>query len=123
MSSDVECTATTEDPVWRRQRAVLNGDDFDVLVDRNDVRWEPVSQQDPDEACDSVTHAYTTTLRPQETRPVNIRVDDPAWRGNTGSLLVKIVRVVPIEGPETVAVDSANPDGATTARSYPAGEP
>ncbi len=120
--SDAECTATTADPVWRRQRAVLNGDDFDVLVDRDDVRWEPASQQDPDEACDSVTHTYTTTLRPQETRPVNIRVGDPAPSGNTGSLHVKIVRVVPIEGPETVAVDSANPDGATTARSYPAGE-
>jgi hypothetical protein len=38
-------------------------------------------------------------------------------------LHVSIVRVVPIEGPETVAVDSANADGAPTARVYPAGEP
>jgi hypothetical protein len=120
--SDAECTATTADPVWRRSRAALYGDDFDVLVDRDDVRWEPASQQDPDEACDSVTHTYTTTLRPLETRPVNIRVDDPAPSGNTGSLQVHIVRNVPIEGPETVAVDSSNPDGITTARSYPAGE-
>ncbi len=120
--SDAECTATTADPVWRRQRAVLNGDDFDVLVDRDDVRWEPASQQDPDEACDSVTHTYTTTLRPRETRPVNIRVGDPAQSDNSGPLRVKIVRVVPIEGPETVAVDSADADGVVTARSYPAGE-
>ena len=122
VSADAECTATTTDPVWRRQRAVLDGDDFDVLIDGEDVRWEPATQQDPDEACDSVTHTYTTTLRPQETRPVNIRVDDPAWRGNTRSLHVRIVRVLPIEGPETVTVDSANPSGTSTARSYPAGE-
>ena len=102
--TDAECTATTGDQVWRRQRAVLNGDDFDVLVDRNDLRWEPAAQQDPDEACDSVTHTYTTTLRPQETRPVNVRVGDPVPSGNTGLLHVSIVRVVPIEGPETVAV-------------------
>jgi hypothetical protein len=120
--SDTECTATTADPVWRRQRAVLNGDDFDVLVDRDDVRWEPVAQQDPDEACDSVTHTYTTTLRPGETRPVNIRVGDPAPGRNTGYLQVRIERVIPIEGPETVEVDSANADGATTARVYPAGQ-
>jgi hypothetical protein len=120
--SDAECTATTADPVWRRQRAVLDGDDFDVLVDRDDIRWEPAAQQDPDEACDSVTHTYTTTLRPQETRPVNIRVGDRAPSGNTGSLQVRIERVIPIEGPETVEVDSASADGATTARVYPAGQ-
>jgi hypothetical protein len=123
VSADAECTATSADPVWRRQRAILNGDDFDVLIDRDDVRWEPVSQQDPDEACDSVTHTYTTTLRPQVTRPVNIRVGDPAPSGNAGSLQVRIERVIPVEGPETVEVDSADADGATTARVYPAGLP
>ncbi|MEP6760418.1 MAG: hypothetical protein ABJA93_03535 [Sporichthyaceae bacterium] len=121
VTSDTECSATADDPVWRRQRAVLNGDDFDVLVDRVDVRWEPVSQPDPAEACDSVNHSYTTVLHPTETRPVNIRVGDTQAGDNTGSLQVRVERVVPVLGSETVEVDSADPAGATTARVYPPG--
>jgi hypothetical protein len=121
VTSDAECSATVDDPVWRRQRAVVDGDDFDVLVDRDDVRWDPVSQPDPGEACDSAAHSYTTVLRPTETRPVNIRVGDLQPGDNTGELQVRIERVIPVEGPETVEVNSANPDGVTTARVYPAG--
>jgi hypothetical protein len=121
VTSDAECSATIDDPVWRRQRAVVDGDDFDVLVDREDARWEPVAQPDPNEACDSETHSYTTVLRPTETRPVNIRVGDPHSSDNTGDLQVRIERVIPVEGSETVEVDSANPNGTTTARVYPAG--
>jgi hypothetical protein len=124
VSSDAECSATVGDTVWRRQRSVLNGDDFDVLVDRvTDPRWEPVTRPDPDEACDSVDHSYTTVLRPQETRPVNIRVGDPRPGDNTGALQVRIERVIPVVGPETVEVDSSSPAGVTTARVYPAGWP
>jgi hypothetical protein len=121
VTSDAECSATVDDPVWLRQRAVLDGDDFDVLVDRADLRWEPVSQPDPDVACDSVDHGYTTLLHPTETRPVNIRVGDAYSRDNTGSLQVRVERIIPVEGSETVEVDSSNPAGATTTRVYPAG--
>jgi len=120
--SDAECTATTRDSVWRRQRSVVDGDDFDVLVDRRDVTGEPASQPDPDERCDPITHSYSWVLRPQETRPVNVRVDDPSPRDNSGSLLVQIVRQPRIEGTEQLDVDTSDPAGATTARVYPAGQ-
>jgi hypothetical protein len=121
VTSDAECSATVDDAVWRRQRAVLDGDDFDVLVDRADLRWEPVTQPDPTEACDSVDHSYTTLLHPTETRPVNIRVGDTYSRDNTGSLQVRVERIIPVEGSEIVEVDSSAPAGATTTRVYPAG--
>ena len=123
VSSDAECSATAADPVWRRQRSVLDGDDFDVLLDRRDVRWEPGSQPDPDEACDPVDHSYTYLLRPEETRPVNLRLGDREWRDNTGELQVRIEKVPPVVGPEVVSVDSSVAEGARTARVYPAGQP
>ena len=126
VSSDAECSTSSADPVWRRDRSVLprypDADHLDVLLDRQDVTGRPASQPDPDQACDPITHTYRWVLRPQQTRPVNLRIEDPRPGDNTGALDVRIERVAPVEGPEALDVDSADPAGITSQRFYPAGQ-
>ena len=127
ISSDAECSSSAADPVWRRDRSVLSrdpdADHLDVLLDRDDVNGRPASQPDPEQACDPLTHTYRWVLRPQQTRPVNVRIEDPNPGDNTGVLDVHIERLAPVEGPEEVEVDSADPAGVATQRFYPAGQP
>jgi hypothetical protein len=122
--SDAECSATGADPVWRRDRSVdpadPAADDLDVLVDRTDQTL--LAAVDPDgDGCDTDTHSYQLTLNAGATRPVNIRVDDPAPADDSGALTVTAVRVRPAVGTETVAVDATKPTVQTT-RTYLAGQ-
>ena len=115
--ADAECSTTPSDPVWRRDRSVLaedpTADHLDVLVDRDDVTFTPVTDPDGD-GCDADTHAYRLTLRPRSTDAVNLRVDDPVPGDNSGALTVSVARVRPMVGTETVAVDTSKPAVATT---------
>ena len=54
---------------------------------------------------------------------MNLRIQDPAPGDDTGSLRVRLVRVQPVSGAETLTVDTAAAAGSTTARVYPAGQP
>jgi hypothetical protein len=124
VSSDAECSMTTIDPVWRWNRSVVStspsSDHLDVLVDRTDVTFTPVN--DPaSSVCDATGHSYRYEFTPDETRPVNLRIDDPAWTDNDGSLSVHVERVDPVVGTETVPVNTAAAD-VKTARSYLAGQ-
>ena len=122
--SDAECSTSPADPVWRRDRSVLpedpTADHLDVLVDRDDVTFTPVSDPDGD-GCDADTHTYRVTLRPSSTSPVNLRVDDPAPGDDTGALTVDVLRVRPVVDTETVALDTSKP-AVATARNYLAGQ-
>lgn len=124
VTSDAECSVTTGDPVWRRDRSVLRTspwtDHLDVLLDGEDVTFTPVTDPD-DDGCDTDGHGYRLEITPDETRPVNLRVDDPQWTDGSGSLAVHVERADPVVGTETVALDTAGPDVATT-RSYLAGQ-
>ena len=123
--SDAECSVSPSDPVWRRDRSVLpedpTADHLDVLLDRDDVTFTPVNDPDGD-GCDADTHTYRLTLRPRTTAAVNLRVDDPVPGDNSGALNVSVVRVRPVVGTETVALDTSKPAVATT-RNYLAGQP
>ncbi len=125
VTSDAECSATTSDATWRRNRSVLTSsptaDHLDMLVDRDDTTFDPAVDTGGTR-CDQESHTYRTVLRPQQTRPVNLRIDDPAPGDNSGALQVSLVRVRPVSGTETVSVDTASASGATTARVYPAGQ-
>jgi len=126
VSADAECSATAADPVWRRDRAAdpasPGADRLDVLLDRAAVTFEPVTDSDGSR-CDISQHTYRTTLKPRTTRPVNLRVDDPAWADDSGALTVTIAHVVQPVGAETVTVDTSAVADATTARTYLAGRP
>jgi hypothetical protein len=124
VASDAECSVTTGDPVWRMNRSVDVGqpdaDHLDVLLDRRDVTFTPVSDPD-DDGCDAVTHSYRRVITLDETRPVNLRIDDPAWQDDVGALTVHVERVDPAVGTETVAVDTSAPE-VLTGRNYLAGQ-
>ena len=124
VTSDAECSITTSDPVWRWDRSVLSSspgsDHLDVLIDRTDVTFTPVS--DPAASiCDATSHSYRYEFTAAESRPINLRIDDPTWTDNDGSLSVHVERVDPVVGTETVPVNSAAADVATT-RKYLAGQ-
>jgi hypothetical protein len=124
VSSDAECSATTTDPVWRMNRSVdasaPSADHLDLLLDRRDVTFTPVEDPDDDD-CDTGTHIYRRAVRLDTTRPVNLRVDDPAWQDNSGALTVHAERVDPVADAETVAVDASQP-AVETSRNYLAGQ-
>lgn len=124
VTSDAECSVRTTDPVWRWDRSVQSSnpsaDHLDVLVDRVDVTFTPVTDADGD-GCDATGHSYTYEFTAVQSRPINLRVDDPAWTDNTGSLSVQVARVDPVVGTEIVLVNTAATDVATT-RTYLAGQ-
>ena len=126
VTSDAECSWSSADPVWRRDRSVdpadPGADHLDVLVDHTDMTFKPVWDPDGD-GCDTTTHSYRLVLTPSTTRAVNLRVDDPAWTDDTGALTVRVERVEPVEGTETVSLDTASATDLVTTRNYLAGQP
>jgi hypothetical protein len=123
--SDAECSMSTTDPVWRRDRSVdpadPAADHLDVLLDRDDESFQPVTDPDGD-GCDADTHTYRLVTTPRTTAPVNLRVDDPVWSDDAGELSVTVSRVRPADGTETVTVDSSQAP-VSTGRLYLAGQP
>lgn len=125
VTSDAECSVSAADGAWQRDRSVVGSaptaDHLDLLLDRRDMTFRPVSDPDGD-GCDTDGHAYRLVLTPTRTWPVNLRVDDPDWTDDAGELSVLVQRVDPPVGTETVAVDTSAPD-VETRRSYLAGQP
>lgn len=125
VTSDAECSTSTADPVWRRDRSVdatdPAADHLDVLLDRNDVTFRPASDPDGD-GCDTTSHTYRLVLTPSSTRTINLRVDDPAWTDDNGALSVRVQRVDPVVDTETVALNTATVTDTVTTRNYLAGQ-
>jgi hypothetical protein len=123
--ADAECSTTPADPVWRRNRvadaAYPGVERLDVLVDKQATTLTALTDS-TGSSCDVTDHVYRTFLRPQATRPINVRVDDLAPKNNTGALTVTATRVVQPTGPETVTVDSKSAAGAQSARIYKSGK-
>jgi hypothetical protein len=122
--SDAECSTTPTDQVWRRNRvadaAYPGAERLDVLVDKQPSTLAAVTDSNGS-TCDVTNHVYRTVLRPWNTRPINVRVDDLTPRDNTGALTVTATRVVQPTGAEKVRVDSKSAAGAQTARVYKGG--
>ncbi|HEU4911909.1 MAG TPA: hypothetical protein VFV76_08440 [Actinomycetes bacterium] len=125
VTADAECSVSTADGVWQRDRSLVStaptADHLDLLLDRRDMTFRPVSDSDGD-GCDTDGHAYRLVLTPNRTWPANLRVDDPDWTDNAGELSVHVQRVDPPVGTETVTVDTSAAD-VETRRSYLAGKP
>ncbi|MDQ1620764.1 MAG: hypothetical protein QOE19_3333 [Actinomycetota bacterium] len=122
VTADAECSVTTGDPVWRRDRAADPANPaahrLNVLVDKQDKVFDAVT--DDGTGCNTTDHTYRLVLKPTSTKTINLRVDDPAPADDGGALTVRIVRVVQPSGVETVSLDTAKP-GAVSARTYLAG--
>jgi outer membrane biosynthesis protein TonB len=89
MTADAECSLTTSDQVWRRERS----GDHDLLLNREDVRLEPLVNTGDD--CNTDNHHYRFVYTPDRNGPVNLRVSDPgAYADNSGELTVRVVRYV-----------------------------
>jgi len=101
MTADAECSLTTSDQVWRRERA----GDHDLLLNREGVRLEPLVNTG--DACNTDNHHYRFVYTPRSTGPVNLRVSDPgAYADNSGELTVRVVRYV---APTRQAAKAASP--------------
>ena len=125
VTSDAECSTSAADPVWRRDRSLdpadPGADHLDVLLDRSDVTFRPATDPDGD-GCDATGHTYRYSFTPSTTRAINLRVDDPAWTDDNGTLSVHVERVDPVVGTESVSLDTAKVDDTATARTYLAGQ-
>jgi hypothetical protein len=121
--SDAECSTTPTDPVWRRRRSLLpaepNADHLDLLFNKDNRSGAPAVRSVADRNCDVATHRYAYVLRPAQTRPINLRVNDPVPGGNWGVLTVRFDRVVR----ETVSVVASSRTAAQTRGTYPANVP
>ena len=113
VTADARCSTAATDPTWRR--------DHSVLVDHDDVTFEPVTDPDGD-GCDASGHTYRLVTTAQRTAPLNLRLDDPTPADDTGVLTATLSRVRPVVDTETVAVDTTQPS-VTSARTYLAGQP
>ena len=78
VTSDAECSISTTDPVWRRDRSVdpadPGADHLDLLLDRDDVTFRPATDPDGD-GCDATGHTYRYSFTPEHDPP-----DQPAHR-------------------------------------------
>jgi hypothetical protein len=119
VASDAECSKPTWDDTWSRT-AGQDWSRYDVLLDKSDVRLDPVGTDQ--NGCDPQTHTYRTLISVGTTRPVNLRVNDPAFHDNSGHLTIHVVRVTPVTGPETLTLDSTSSAGTSSQRIYPAGQ-
>lgn len=92
--ADAECSATTDDPVWRASRSTLVAEGRylgDVTVDGQLPDWVTASGV----RCDSATHQYSWTYTPRETGPLTLGVADLDLGDNSGTVTVT---VAPAEG-------------------------
>jgi hypothetical protein len=104
MTSDAECSRTTSDRVWRRERS----GDHDLLRDREGVRLEPLVNTG--EGCNTENHHYRFVYEPDRTGPVNFRVTDPgAYADNSGEITVRVVRYVPPTQQQAKAASPSSP--------------
>jgi hypothetical protein len=124
-TADAECSIAPGDSVWRRYRTVgAAGDLLDALVDRKDVSGSAVVPPTSGDNCDGASHRYQFTYKASLTKTVNVRVATATTHAaNSGSLTVRLQRVLPVRGAETVKVDSFRSTGVTTSRVYEAGKP
>lgn len=124
VTSDAECSVSTEDPVWRKTRSVLpeapTVDHLDVLLDGRSVTMRPTTDVDKDGCSDDQT--YRTAVKVSEARAINVRVNDPAWSDNNGVLDVRVERVDAPTGTESLRLDTSGAD-VVSARNYLAGVP
>ncbi len=124
--ADAECSSAAGTGTWQLDRSVLaaqpTADHLDLLVDRKDVAGRPVAPSDVP-GCDPAGNSYRFVLKPTVTRPVNMRVYDPAAGDNSGGLTVRVAKVVPVTGSESLALDTASARLLATARNYESGKP
>jgi len=131
VTADAECSVSTTDATWRRDRSADgSGDDhFDVLFSgmhegdldarTDDLGGEPL--RDYGDQCDTTGHAYSFVWEADDTEALNLRVQDPkSYADNSGALSVSVTPYVEPAGPhpETVEVDSADATGTETGQSY-----
>jgi hypothetical protein len=125
VETDAECSRTPMDPSWQHNR--LSDPNYpgierlDTLIDHRATTFSAGTNGDSS-SCDLTNHAYRTVVKPQETRPINVRVDDLTPADNVGALTVTATRVVQPTGPETVTLDTTVAAGAQTARTYLSGQ-
>ena len=134
VAADAECTRTTSDATWRRDRFMQDFDQYDVLVGRMGrdglvPRRSTISGRSSSGGdCDVAERTYTFLWRSEDTMPLNVRVHDPAsYADNKGALQVS---VEPYDGPrdapepdsqsETLLVDAKTPS-ETMSSDWPAG--
>jgi hypothetical protein len=124
VATDAECSRTPMDPSWQHDRAVNptypSAERLDALIDHRSATFSAGTNGNSS-SCDVINHAYRTVVKPQETRPINVRVDDPTPADNVGALTVTATRVVQPTGSETVALDTTLATGAQSARTYLSG--
>lgn len=111
-----------------------NPDDdlFDLYVDGGDVDWTPATPTPLD--CDDTDHRYAVDITAAGDL-LNLRVNDPHPRDNSGLLVVEVFELPPaeeesedgvglrLEVAEEVRVDSRSRTGATTTLPLAAGQP
>ena len=81
------------EPGWDR-----SGNTYDLYISNTPVEWVP---QVPNQyGCDETNHTYSTALAPDEPEKINLRVQDPIYSDNAGSLTVRIFEILRI-GPSS----------------------
>ncbi len=120
MTADAECSLTTSDQVWLRERS----GDHDLLLDREGVRLEPLVNTGGD--CNTDNHHYRFVYTPDRNGPVNFRVSDlGAYADNSGALTVRVVRyVAPTrQAARSASLSTHTPTPTPTATATPTPEP
>ena len=114
--ADAECSATTTDDAWVRDRYTSGGRDLGGLeLQQADAEWLAV---DADLAGCDPDHRYTLRFEPLTTGTINLRVADEFYGDNGGALTVDIVMIdEPATSGELVDefdVDAKDADGAVS---------
>jgi hypothetical protein len=113
--------ACTQSAVGIGRRPGLNGSNSPVVVNRGTTNWS--STEGLAAGCSDTDHAYTVDLRTGSTGPINVAVADSWYPDNTGLVHVQIFRNPPASSTsamssglivDTVQVDSAQPNGASS---------
>lgn len=89
--SDVECSTLPPDPTWQPFRYFFldpESDFLDVLVNGDNVMWQPVNGDAF--GCNSSNHRYRLTFTPEVSGTVNFRVLDSGYSDNQGSFVIDI---------------------------------
>ena len=96
--ADAECSRTTSDPTWRRDRSVHRrdprSDHLDLYVDGVDL----LAAADNGNTCDTVNHVYRWMYTPSRSGRVTFKLWDPtSFRDNTGALTIRVIKSAPAE--------------------------